>query len=715
MKSARPHHTRVFPVAAIVFAVTLLLTYMVGILALRCTQKVDAERTVVQHLEELSSSFNDAESAQRGYLLTTNDIYLQTFRQETIRTRVKMAVLRSDAAAGAFPSESLEIVLNGVEQRQTEMAQALQVRRKSGLEAILKRIRAGNGQLGSDVISEQIEKLKVVVMADLAQAMGRARTADFARAATFTFTIIVNLAFLAWADRRVAVTSRAQAAAMLETTRQKELLGTTLASIGDGVIVTDVQERITFLNPEAVRLTGWSLQDAVGQPISNVFRIVNASTREKVESPVQKALRTGLTTGLANHTILLSKTGAEFPIDDSAASIRPPDGPPFGVVLVFRDWTNQRRAEETRARLAAIVESSGDAIISKNLDGIIQTWNGGAERLFGYKPEEIIGKPVTTLIPADRLAEEDFILGRIREGKKVEWTEAVRLAKDGRRIPVALSVSPVNDESGQAIGASSILHDATEIVAARETLARGREELERLVKERTGKLQEIVNELQHVSYSITHDMRAPLRAMSAFAEILLDQTSPYKPSPEEAQDYCRRIVRAARRLDQLIMDALSYTKVVLQEVPQDPVDLDKIVRDLIDVYPHLQPDRADIQVDGTLPAVLGNESYLTQCFSNLLGNAVKFVAPNVRPRIRLRAQIKGKKARIWVEDNGIGIPHAAQKRLFGMYEKLDDRYEGTGIGLAIVRKLVERMGGAVGVDSEPGQGSHFWVDLRLAV
>src|SRR5580658_7541168 len=137
------------------------------------------------------------------------------------------------------------------------------------------------------------------------------------------------------------------------------------------------------------------------------------------------------------------------------------------------------------------------------------------------------------------------------------------------------------------------------------------------------------------SYSITHDMRAPLRDMSAFAEILLDQSPASRPTPEEARDYCQRIARAARRLDQLIVDALSYTKVVLREVPQEPVHLDKIVRDLIDVYPHFHPDRADIQVQGTLPIVLGNESYLTQCFSNLLGNAVKFVAPGVKPRIRL--------------------------------------------------------------------------------
>ena len=507
-------------------------------------------------------------------------------------------------------------------------------------------------------------------------AMRRARMADSARAVAFVVTILVNLAFLAWADHRVSLTSKSREAAMLETTRQKELLGTTLACIGDGVIVTDVQERVTFLNGEAARLTGWKPDEAIGRPVAEVFCNVSASTRKPAESPVQQALRSGTSAVPACPAMLLSKSGAEYPIDHTASLIRPPGGTSLGVVLVFRDFTERRRAEETQARLAAIVESSGDAIISKNVDGIIQTWNHGAEHLFGYKPEEVIGKSIKVIIPPDRLAEEDYILGRIRQGLKVERIETVRVAKNGRHISVALSVSPLRDESGRIIGASKILHDATELVAAREALSRGRDELERLVQERTGKLQEMVTELQHVSYSITHDMRAPLRAMSAFAEILMDRTSPGHPTQQEARDYCQRIVRAARRLDQLIVDALSYTKVVLQEVPQAPVHLDKIVRDLVDVYPHLQPDKADIIVDGELPVVLGNESYLTQCFSNLLGNAVKFVPPGVRPRVRLRTQTKGGKVRIWVEDNGIGIPLPAQKRLFRMYEKLDNQVRG---------------------------------------
>src|SRR5262249_6957876 len=153
------------------------------------------------------------------------------------------------------------------------------------------------------------------------------------------------------------------------------------------------------------------------------------------------------------------------------------------------------------------------------------------------------------------------------------------------------------------------------------------------------------------------------------------------------------------------------TKSAQQDMPLVPVDLSKLVRELIETYPNFHGDNADIFVESELPVVLGNDALLTQCFSNLLGNAVKFVAPGLRPEVRVSAEMQDSVARIWVKDKGIGIPKNAQERLFKMFQKLETGYEGTGIGLAIVRKVVERMGGKVGVESEPGQGSHFWVEL----
>ncbi len=235
-------------------------------------------------------------------------------------------------------------------------------------------------------------------------------------------------------------------------------------------------------------------------------------------------------------------------------------------------------------------------------------------------------------------------------------------------------------------------------------------ELERLVAERTGKLQELVYELEHFSYTITHDMRAPLRGMQGFAELMAEACIGCKL--QDAQGFLRRIRTSAERMDALITDALSFSKAVRQELPLAPVDLGALLRGMLDSYPEFQPSKAEIAIQGEIPLVMGNEAGLTQCFSNLIGNAVKFVKPGQRPVISIRAEHRDGWVQVWIEDDGIGIPESMLKRVFDMFSRGHDGYEGTGIGLALVQKIVERMGGKVGVESEEGKGSQFWLELK---
>jgi PAS domain S-box-containing protein len=258
---------------------------------------------------------------------------------------------------------------------------------------------------------------------------------------------------------------------------QREQLRVTLTSIGDAVITTDAEGRVTLLNPVAETLTGWPNEDAAGQPLQTVFRIVNEKTRQAVENPVAKVLSTGRIVGLANHTVLIAKDDTERAIDDSAAPIRDSKGNLNGVVLVFRDVTEQRRAERSARFLASIVESSDDAIIGKDLNGIITSWNQGAERLFGYSSAEAVGRPVAMLALPDRADELPAILDRIRRGERVQHFDTVRRAKDGRLVPVSLTVSPIRDEDGNIIGASKIARDISERKQAEAAL---REEKSRL-------------------------------------------------------------------------------------------------------------------------------------------------------------------------------------------------------------------------------------------
>jgi signal transduction histidine kinase len=250
-----------------------------------------------------------------------------------------------------------------------------------------------------------------------------------------------------------------------------------------------------------------------------------------------------------------------------------------------------------------------------------------------------------------------------------------------------------------------------------EQLRQHAAQLELTVSERTAKLRETVHELEAFSYSIAHDMRAPLRAMQGFANMLQEE---YAQELEgEGCEYLRRISASAHRLDRLIQDVLDYSKIVRAELPVEQVETENFLRDIIQSYPNLQPPEAEITLATPLPSVRANPAALTQVVSNLLGNAVKFVQPGVKPRVRIwaeraRSGDEQRYVRLWFEDNGIGIRKEAQERIFSMFQRLNPpgQYEGTGIGLTIVRKAVERMGGKVGVESEANQGSRFWIELQ---
>lgn len=371
------------------------------------------------------------------------------------------------------------------------------------------------------------------------------------------------------------------------------------------------------------------------------------------------------------------------------------------------DLVERTRAEDRLREMAAIVEHSSDAIISIDLDAVIRSWNRGAERLYGYSAAEIVGRPVSTLIPPNRESEEPKILERIRRNETVEHYETVRRRKDGTDVDISLTVSPVRDSSGRLLGASKVARDITERVRAREIL-------ERTVAERTSQLRDTVAELEAFSYSIAHDMRAPLRAMNGYARFLERDFGP--KLPEEAKVFLRRIASGAGRLDGLITDVLNYSRLSRGEMPRERVDLERLTREIVDTYPDLSSGGAAILVQTPMPPVIGNTAALTQCISNLLSNAIKFVPAGVQPQVRIRAEAKDGAVRFSVQDNGIGIDLEGRKRIFRMFQRLNPaaEFEGNGIGLTIVRKAVERMDGRVGVESQPGAGSTFWFELKQA-
>jgi PAS domain S-box-containing protein len=505
--------------------------------------------------------------------------------------------------------------------------------------------------------------------------------------------------------------------------QSEERFRVTLASIGDALIATDKEGRVTFINSVAEQLTGWEMQEALGVPLENMFNLFNEITRQPVENPVARVLREGVVVGLGNHTILISKNGKEWPIDDSAAPILGRQGDLTGVVLVFRDATRKRQAELAARKLAAVVENSQDAIYTTDLDGVITSWNKGAEQIFGYTAREAIGKDVMSLIlPAGRQGEESQIIAQLKKGEQVQHYETSRVTKDGREIDISLSVSLLKDPAwDRIIGISKIARDITKHKRMVEDLTKAHADLrdysrnlEAQVAERTADLQQKIADLEAFSFTISHDLRSPLRAMQGFAYAV--QSEYADKLDAQGREYLELISHSAVRLDKLILEVLNYSRAGHGELSITPVELDKLVEEVMNSYPSIRTPQAEITVERPLPPVLANHASLVQCVSNLLENAVKFVPAGAKAKVRVWTRKCDSKVRFFVEDHGIGIPENSLSKIFEPFQRAHTHagYGGTGMGLAIVRKAVQRMGGTVGVQSRDGHGSTFWIELPAA-
>ena len=722
---------------------------------------------------------------------------------------------------------------------------------------------------------------------------------------------------LAWHARELEDRVQARTAELRE---QQEWLRVTLTSMGDAVIASDREARVVFLNPIAESLTDWPRDQALGQPIARVFRIVNELTHEPAEDLVARVLSEKRVVTLANHTALVTKDGREVPIEDSAAPILDAAGKVAGVVLVFHDVTEKRRAQEELRRAYGRLQTffdhriDGIGIVIANARGEVMQANSYYLSILGYTREEFLAGQVDwrRMTPPEWLPADERALAQLRERGACETYEKEYARRDGSRVPVLITDTMMPGDSGDILafviditerkrveqtlreneerqkvaravqaerqrlnevlnmlpayvillspdyhvpfanryferqfgksngkrcfeylfnraepcencetykvlktnaphewewtgpdGRNYEIHDfpftdadgspmimemgiditgrkraeaalmeantrleqrvaerTKALTEAQEQLRQHAQNLEKTVHERTAKLQETIGELEHFSYSITHDMRAPLRGLSGYAHLMLTGDCG-GCQIATSKDFLRRIDKAAQRMDQLITDALQYSQALRTELVLQPVDVAQLLRGMLESYPDFQPPKASIRLEGEFPLVLGNEAALTQCFSNFLDNAVKFVAPGTRPEISIWAErlVGGGREegggmmedgggrrdseniehptsnieprsgtsdpsinhqpstinsfiRLWFADNGIGIPKESQTRIFDMFQRVSKSYEGTGIGLALVRKNADRMGGKVGVESEPGRGSRFWLDLK---
>jgi PAS domain S-box-containing protein len=380
----------------------------------------------------------------------------------------------------------------------------------------------------------------------------------------------------------------------------------------------------------------------------------------------------------------------------TVSPIRSADGTIVAASKIARDITVQKRISELQARLAAIVESSDDVIVSKDLNGIIQSWNSGAERLFGYTAGEVLGQPITIVIPSDRLSEEPDILSRLQRGERVDHFETIRRHKDGTLLDVSLTISPVKDSQGKVVGASKVARDITERKRQGQALAAVNAALMRSNAD-----------LQQFAYSASHDLQEPLRMVSIYEELLKREFGgQLGPNGDE---YIGYTIQGTLRMEQLLKNLRAYALASgAGQNPTEDIEAGQSLDNALAALESTVKESAACITRTTLPRVRFHEFQLEQLFQNLIGNSIRYRSSGPL-RIHVAAEPRGKHWLFSVRDSGIGIDPQYKEQVFEIFKRLHSAAgPGTGMGLAICQRIVERAGGNIWVDSALGRGSTFF-------
>jgi PAS domain S-box-containing protein len=429
----------------------------------------------------------------------------------------------------------------------------------------------------------------------------------------------------------------------------------------------------------------------------NFMACIHPADREYVNAVIGKAYQEKEAFSFAHR--IVKPDGSEAFLDCKGNVYTAEDGSLLRMTGTAQDVTELKKAEQRIMQLASIVEYSSDAIISKTTEGYVTSWNRQAEVLFGYSEKEMLGKHISLLFPEGHVDEEDMILAQIKGDHALLNYETERVRKDGTRIMISSTISPIKDPSGKIIGVSKIARDITEKKAAEAKLMAY-----------TAALEQKNRETEQFAYIASHDLQEPLRTITNYIG-LFDKG--YKGKLDEKADiYIGFINSASKRMQVLITDLLEYTRIE-NDKSQSEVDCNVLLSEILkDMQVVIEETGADIKAE-TLPVVTGQYSRLKSLFQNLISNAIKFRKPGEPPQIGITVKDHGKEWLFEIKDNGIGIEKAYYEKIFKIFQRLHSRkdYQGTGIGLAHCKKIVDLRGGQIWVESEFGKGSSFFFTL----
>jgi len=797
---------------------------------------VSHTQQVLKEIEHVRAGMTELESSQRGYLILGDENLLTP--REQIKTDIRQSIenLRSLTADNPHQKPRLDQLEPLIAQRTAFGEQTIVVRRQQGFSAAQQMLATGTGIALSAKIKGVLEAMRDEEDSLLAT---REKKSEAVSTATFLLLpvgVFLSLTILSLAlfFLNTGVSEQKQAEEKLKASL-KEVTDLRDAMDEHAIVaITDPQGKITYVNDKFCAISKYSREELLGQD----HRIINSGYHPK---EFIRDLWTTITHGNVWHGEIKNKAkdGSFYWVDTTIVPFLNELGKPRQYVAIRADITERKLAEEAAAQLAAIVNSSNDAIIGKDLNSIVTSWNIGAEKLFGYSASEMIGQPITQLIPSDRQEEEIEIINQIKQGESVEHYETLRMAKDGHLIDVSVTVSPIKDMTGKITGASKVARDITERKLAEKALhrerdfisavvdtvgsmvvvidrqaniirfnracekltgysfdeARGRNlidlfimpeerttttaefknlcagqfpntyenhwvtkegtprviawsntalvdaggeveyvigtgtditerkraeqeihnlniSLEKRVAERTAELESANKELEAFSYSVSHDLRAPLRAVDGFSQAVIEDYSALLP--EEGRHYLQTIRKGAQRMGVLIDDLLTFSRLSRAALKKQEVNTGKLVRHVLEDLNSQQEGRqVEIRM-GHLPACQGDPALLNQVWVNLLSNALKYTRHREFAVIEIGCKLEQGENVYFVRDNGAGFDMRYANKLFGVFQRLHraDEFEGTGVGLAIVQRVIHRHGGRIWADASLDRGATFYFTLQ---
>ena len=745
----------------------------------RNTVQVDATAGRVAHTREVIGALElvlrlnvDAESGVRGYVIAGDEAFLDPFVKAKDELPPALLHLRATTADNPAQQERLADLERQVNEHMQFRAAITELARTERPEASRRQLQDGEGKQRVDAIRASVGALRAVEDDLLQQRVVASNAAD--RRAQLTLAILAALTVALVLGTYVVLRRTLNARVLAEQAlrESEESLAITLGSIGDAVLATEVQGHVTRMNPVAEQLTGWTLAEARGLPVADVFRIVNEQTHEPALVPVDLVLTTGSVQGLANHTVLIARDGSERAIADSAAPIRRAGGEVVGVVLVFRDVSDERRAELETLRLNQTLDERvrerteelrrTEARLRNTLDNLIEgcqiigfDWryqyvNAAAAAQSPASVESMLGRTITDVRPGIECTPLYAALKRSMEARSTEQIEDEFVRADGSSSVLQLVIQPVQE------GIFILSMDISARKHAEKLRQAAQNELERRVIERTEELRFASEELESKNAQLeqanrlkseflanmSHELRTPLNAVIGFSEILRSGMAG-ELTPRQ-REFAGDINTSGAHLLSLISDILDLSKIEAGSMTLETEEVSLVP--LLESCLAIVRDKAlarslDLrcEIDPTLGVIEGDTRKLKQIVYNLLSNAVKFTDADGRVTLiarkagRTRMDTAGISAarmllapsvpdrtflEIAVHDTGIGIAPGDLARLFEPFVQVDAsmkrRHEGTGLGLALVRRLVDLHGGGLAAESSVGRGSRFtvWLPYR---